>query len=361
MIPEVGWTTPEVLFSLIFHLGILAFAFWKLPKKHILSFAILYYLATISIFTNIVIKIPGIVGERLAFFPSLGFCIALSYVIFRLLQTDIRGKTINAAKTWLLTGVFLIILLPYSVKTIMRNRDWKDYFTLCSHDIGYLDNSAKANNIYAGQLLKEAYHNESKKPPPEIQRQYLGLAVEHFKRTVEIDSTFKFAWNNLGAVYFDYLDNKEEAIRCMLKAVSMDPDYEEAHYNLGYLYRQQKNPERSIFHFREAQRLSPGKMFYYTGEADTWFQSGNRDTALVIYKKASVVDPAADLPLSRIGDIYWLSGDTLNAIENWEKAFDRNPKNLQVCNNLMVYYAGKGNPKAAFYQSKSLELQQKKR
>ncbi|NLB27312.1 MAG: hypothetical protein GX820_11550, partial [Bacteroidales bacterium] len=65
MIPEVGWTSPEVLISAVFHIAILAYAVWKLPKKHILSFSILYYFTAISIFTNIVIQIPGIVGERM--------------------------------------------------------------------------------------------------------------------------------------------------------------------------------------------------------------------------------------------------------------------------------------------------------
>lgn len=357
MIPAVGWTTPEVLFSLIFHLGILAFALWKLPRKHILSFAILYYLATISIFTNIVIKIPGIVGERLVFFPSLGFCIALAYGIFRLLKIDIRSKHIPKTKTWWLSGIMLVILIPYSAQTITRNRDWKDYLTLYSHDIGYLSNSAKANNTYANQLLKEAFNNEVKNPDPAIQKEYLNLAIKHLQKTVEIDSTFKFAWNNLGFVTYQYLGKKDEGIFYMQKAVQIDPDYEEAFFNLGYFYKQEKNYEQSIQYFRDAQRMNPLKIIYYTEEADAWLQSGNLESALNLYNKASVLDSTSDQPFIGMGNVFWLSGDTIQAIENWEKAFEHNPVNLDICNNLLGYYTSKGNPKAAWYRSKSLELQ----
>ena len=169
MIPEVSWGAPEVIFSLVFHVGILIYALWKLPKKSILSFAILYYLITISIFTNIVIQIPGIVGERMAFFPSLGFCIALPYLLFKLFRIDVDTEKIAKGKmVWLLV-MLLVILIPYSAKTITRNTQWKDYLTLFSHDMDYLANSAKANNTYASQLLKEAYNNDIKNPPPEVQ------------------------------------------------------------------------------------------------------------------------------------------------------------------------------------------------
>lgn len=361
MIPAVGWTTPEVLFSLIFHLGILAFALWKLPRKHILSFAILYYLATISIFTNIVIKIPGIVGERLAFFPSLGFCIALAWGIFKLLGLSPTAEQIPRTKAIWLSGIMLLILIPYSAKTITRNRDWKDYLTLYSNDIGYLSNSAKANNTYANQLLKEAFNNEFKNPPPEIQNQYLELAVTHLKRTVEIDPSYKFAWNNLGYVTFVYTGRKAEGIESLEKAVTIDSMYEQAHFNLGYAFRQQKEFRKSIFHYRKASVINPDRMEYLTGEADAWLESGVADSAWMVYQKASTLDPSSDLPYIGMGNICWLSGDTLKAIENWGKAFDRNPDNPVICRNLSGYYASKGDKKSVFYEKKLIELQHKSR
>jgi len=251
MIPEVSWTTPEVIFSILFHLGILLFALWKLPRKHILSFAILYYLATISIFSNIIIKIPGIVGERLAFFPSLGFSIALAWGIFKLMGISPEEERIPRNKAVGLSFALLLVLIPYSAKTFTRNRDWKDYLTLFSHDIGYLANSAKANNTYANQLMKEAFNNDVKNPEPAVQKKYLDLAVKHLKRTVEIDSTYKFAWNNLGYITYRYLDSREEGIRYMEKAVQIDSNYELAHFNLGNVYKKQKDFKKSINQPRE--------------------------------------------------------------------------------------------------------------
>ena len=60
-----------------------------------------------------------------------------------------------------------------------------------------------------------------------------------------------------------------------------------------------------------------------------------------------------------MGNIYWLSGDTVSAIKNWEKAFKINPTNLEICKNLLGYYTSKGNAKAAYYKTKVQELLQK--
>ena len=45
----------------------------------------------------------------------------------------------------------------------------------------------------------------------------------------------------------------------MNKALKLDPDYAEAHFNLGYAHKQQGNFEQSIQHFHEAQRTNPVK------------------------------------------------------------------------------------------------------
>lgn len=357
MIPEVSWLMPEVIFSVIFHVGIFIWAIYKLPKKHILSFAILYYLVTISIFTNIVIKIPGIVGERLAFFPSLGFCIALAWGIFKLLKIPVEAQQIPRKKRIQLVVVLLLILIPYSVKTITRNTHWKDYLTLYSHDIGYLANSAKANNMYANQLLKEAFNNEIKNPAPEKQEQYLNLAFTHIRKAVEIDSTFKFAWNNLGFLSQQYKGNSVDAVKYLKKALNIDPNYADAHFNLGVVYKETKQFELAEIHLKKAARLKPGKFNYLVELGETYFRQAEYNKAIKTSQKAAILNPESELPYVIAGNSYWLKTDTLNAIKNWEKAFELNPTNLNLCRNLAGYYQSVGSEKARYYHSKATELQ----
>lgn len=342
MIPEVGWGTPEVIFSVVFHLAILAFAMWKLPKKNILSFAILYYFITLSIFTNMVIQLPGIVGERMAFFPSAGFCLAVTYLIFRIMRLDIGAEMIPKARVAGLSGIMLLILVPYGIKTITRNQDWKDYLTLYSRDIGYLANSAKANSAYAEQLIKEAFNSDVRNPPPEVQQQYLKMAVKHLEKTTEIDPGYKFAWNNLGYITYQYLGEKEKGIIYMEKAIALDSNYESARFNLAYALKLEGRYSESLAQYREAIRVNPGNSIYFTEMADVYFQSGNLDSAMQWNREAARLSNLSDIPYINMGNIYWMWHDTLNAIVSWKKAFELNPQNKEVGETLQEYFRSKG-------------------
>jgi len=48
------------------------------------------------------------------------------------------------------------------------------------------------------------------------------------------------------------LKRNEEAEECFRKALKVDPDYEEAHYNLGYIYRWNGRKKLAEKHFRRA-------------------------------------------------------------------------------------------------------------
>jgi len=60
------------------------------------------------------------------------------------------------------------------------------------------------------------------------------MAINTFKRIIEIDPKFKYAWNNLGNVYARNGDY-EEAIKCYRNALKIDPNYDDALLNLGYV------------------------------------------------------------------------------------------------------------------------------
>jgi tetratricopeptide (TPR) repeat protein len=317
----------------------------------------LYYLITISIFTNVFIQIPGIVGERLAFFPSLGFCIALAWGIFKILKIPLDSKEIPKNKLLQLAVLVLLAMVPYSAKTIARNTQWKDYLTLYSHDIKYLANSVKANDVYASQLLKEAFNNETKNLSPAEQKQYLARAIEHIKKSVEIDSTYKFAWNNLGFISAQYLGKPEEAVSYLQKAVALDPAYADAWFNMAYAYEQTGQFEDAKAALKEALAVRPHEAKYLTAIANVSFKQNDFLKALDHYNSAATIEPGIKEPYIGLANCYWMTGDTAMAINNWEKAFAIDPFNLVVCRNLAGYFNQKGGPKAAYYTGKLSELQ----
>jgi hypothetical protein len=194
MVQVYGFTIISVL-SGIFHIGIFAYAIKSIKRNKILSFGILFYLVSISMFLNLVIPSVGIVAERYAFTAVLGFSIILVYFVFKILNVK-DNKIIYTKKSIYTISFVAILIVSYSFKTISRNSKWYDEETLYSNDIKYLNNSAKGNEIYATKLLKDIEENNLKfSNINEIKN-----IEQYYLRTIEIDSTYSVALKRLGFV-----------------------------------------------------------------------------------------------------------------------------------------------------------------
>ncbi|MBQ5424468.1 MAG: hypothetical protein IIU33_04505, partial [Bacteroidales bacterium] len=59
--------------------------------------------------------------------------------------------------------------------------------------------------------------------------------------------------------------------------------------------------------------------------------------------------PDKDLPYVDLGNYYMMAGDTINAIENWEIAYDKFKGNKNIAATLYNYFKEKGNTEKAEY------------
>jgi len=101
------------------------------------------YFAGFAATANILMPTGTILGERLAYLPSAGFCLllALGWNWLR------RKKEIPA---WGLLGAIVLVLC---LRTVARNRDWKDAFALYSSGVRAVPNDAKMHANLAGQYF----------------------------------------------------------------------------------------------------------------------------------------------------------------------------------------------------------------
>jgi protein O-mannosyl-transferase len=280
MIEIVSWSNPLVWLSLIIHLTLFIYAILNVRKKTIISFAILYYLVTISMFANILRPPTGIIADRFLLRSLLGFCIILVIVIFKLYKVQ---ATKNDAKFNLLKSKaiipFFIILTLYSVKTISRTADWKDTMTLVGHDIKYLENSAKANFIYAGSLRTEAYEKIKKSGNLQNNLPKIYLAIDYWNKAIKVYPDYYDAYNMLGETYFIFLKDKDKAIEYFKKAIKIKPDFALAYYNLGFIARNQKQYDSAEWYLKQSVKYSPGYKPFYLFLADMYRETGNEEEA----------------------------------------------------------------------------------
>ena len=151
-IPLINWNNSYALISIVIHIIALAYAVINIRSNKIVSYFIFYYFITFAIVSNIAFNIGTSMAERFAYMPSVGFCVLLSFGLVKLLKINVVGSPVM--KTLPLIIILLLVFVA-AIKTISRNKDWLDNYTLYKADYNKVPNSAKARLFYGIECLNK--------------------------------------------------------------------------------------------------------------------------------------------------------------------------------------------------------------
>lgn len=214
-IPIMNWANMSVLLSFVAYIAMAVYAFMMLAKKNIFSFIILFYLITLSISSNVFFSIGAFMNERFVFISSLAFAILIAVALFKFIDR------FSSSSIWPVMAALTILLGLYSFKTITRNADWKDDYTLTMRDVQTSSNSAKSN-ASAGFLMMTAAE-ETKDSVKKAA--YFEKAIFYLERAIKIHPTFSNTMINLGSVHFKYKFDYRTTIEYYLRSLQINPNF----------------------------------------------------------------------------------------------------------------------------------------
>ena len=149
--------------------------YWKSRKE--LSFGLFFYIAALSIVSNIVINVGTTMNERFIFTAMLGILIIMAYLLRILSQ-----KQKFVAHNIMLGGIVVLILALYGFKTIDRVPAWESELALNQAAIKVSKNSARANSFMA-----TAYFNRYKETTDiQTRKELINAARPYAERAVEL-------------------------------------------------------------------------------------------------------------------------------------------------------------------------------
>ena len=122
----------------------------------------------------------------------------------------------------------------------------------------------------------------------------LKLGAKKINNRININSVLN---NNIGAV-LNLKGDITGALKGFTKALALDPNYAEAHYNKGNSFFELGNAEKAIASFREAIRLNPKYTDAYTNLGNTYHSIYDLDSAIDCYERALTIK-ARDTALHR--------------------------------------------------------------
>jgi protein O-mannosyl-transferase len=155
---------------------------WK--KQLVYALAGGVYFAGFAVTANILTPIGTIMAERLAYVPSAGLCLLAAWAWQSLYR---RQRQVGLAALIILPGVL-------GIRTIVRNRDWRDNLTLWSADVRAVPNSAKIH-----VMLGSAYVDTGQFDPA-LKEMELALKIDPlFPEALEADGLLQLSKGNYGA------------------------------------------------------------------------------------------------------------------------------------------------------------------
>jgi len=236
------------ILSLLVYIGLGVFALLKLPSKSVVAYGILFYIITFSIVSNVFVGIGVFMGERFLYFPSLGFCLVIAWLLVEGISKISESKEKQIP---LILGALGIIGVLFAGKTIVRNFDWKDNFTLVSQDINVSKNSAKCNFALGELYLKQGIEEKDKT----IKAQKLQLALPLLEKAVEVYPGYKSAYSKLADTHY-YLGDNKKSIAANINLIRLAPK-EATVQNVLALLQQEREPAYQLSVYEQLADAMP--------------------------------------------------------------------------------------------------------
>lgn len=259
--PDAG----ALLFVLVLAFGIAAGIRWR-ARSPFLPIAVGGYILSFLPVSNLWLVIGTIMGERLAYAPSLFLCGLAGQGAAAALGRYRRAVPV-------LTGVVLGL---FALMSVARNGTWATEERFYRTQLRHAPASAKAN-YNTGRLEQNAGRS--------------AAAIAAYRKAVAIWPDYAEALNNLGAVLRE-TGNLSEAVEVLQRATAAQPYYPYPYFNLGQIYQARGDSERALSMYEQAVRLKPDYAFAYTNMAGIHAEKGELARAESLLLQAIQADPS---------------------------------------------------------------------
>ncbi|MDP9229858.1 MAG: tetratricopeptide repeat protein [Bacteroidota bacterium] len=368
-------TDPIVIFSILIHLALGAYALIKIRKKNLISFAILFYFLAIAPVSNVFIVIGSTLGERLLYMPSLSFCMIAAFLIIKFSKAGLIKK--KSEQVWhffavyknVWVWVFLLVGI-YSVKTFIRSKDWRDNVSLFGQDVKTSGKSASAHYHWGNAQLSILYPAET---DVSMKNMLLDNAIKEYKKAVEIYPYYIDAYKHLGDAYDKRNDNQDaikyfeiandlannsdttilhylghlydktgqfdKAISTYQALLIKEKDAEsEIYYYIGLLYNKKKQYDMAITYLDSALKRNPGNVLALKNKALAYINLNKNAETIAVAEKILKIDSNFAKAYSYAGFAYLNMQNYPKAVEYLEKSLQFDPADIECINRLIYIY-----------------------
>lgn len=246
---EMSFSQGQYIIFLLILLAFLGAVIWSYLKNKNVFFWLVFFVITL-LPTLTPFKISWIVAERYVYLGTLGIIVCVAMLFDRFIKLNENSKMV---------GYFalVIIVASLSVRTIVRNKDWKSEDTLWIATAQVAPSGQQIHNNLGDVYARQGDMNR---------------AVEEFKKAIEINPNYADAYHNLGNTY-QQMGQIDLAVENYQKALSINPNLWQSYENLAAIYFNQGQSDLAEENIKKALEINPGDK--NLGEALKYIQ-GNK-------------------------------------------------------------------------------------
>jgi protein O-mannosyl-transferase len=202
-------------------------------------------------------------ADRYTYLPAIGLSIVVVWSVAELLRRSqwARIGTVAAA---------MLIIFTLVARSYAQTEYWRDTERLWAHAA-----NSTTNNYIAHYTLGNVL----------AQKRQTAQAIEHYKKSLEVDPSYAQTHNNLGIAYAE-LGRFEDAIAEYETALRLRPDFAEVYNNLGVVLATMGKAEEASERFQQAIQVKPDYAQAHLNLARLLAQAGRQDEADVQFAEA---------------------------------------------------------------------------
>ena len=336
------FSNPLVWLILAGCIALVGYSIWKLKKKTVPAFGILYFIVTFSIVSNLLFNVGTFMNERFVFMSSIGFTLIVGWWLYLLATSSVPALQKTAV------GITTAVCLLFGIKTFTRNFTWKDDFTLFLTDVKTSNNSIKCNISAGGsclQIWKKSQKERDKRD-----------AYRYLEKALKLDDHALNAYLLLSELA-SLDENPELAYQAAYNATLIDPENPQG-----------QNLLRQATNMKKAHELDPVNKLLDEGKVDDAWREvnailekdpnnivaknvkgnvlgrgyGRLDDAIKIFEEIVAEQPDFSSAWENMGIAYAIKRDFTNAERCLLHAHELSPDNDNIRLNLYYMYTDKG-------------------
>lgn len=156
----------------------------------------------------------------------------------------------------------------------------------------------------------------------------IAAAKDSFEKALQLDPNYEEAYYNLALIFRN--EQPAEAVALLQKALELDPKYALAHREIGFALRKLERYSEAEHHLRYAIELDDSDGWAYMYLGNLLWATGDLTSAEEAFKLAIKVWPDVSTPYWCLASFYEYQGRLQEATDLYEKSLEIDPDDSEA-------------------------------